>query len=64
MSVIDMMRPFFDKGVQPESFAETTLELHSKKHMEDHLKREFAIEQRRAFAAKKPEMFSAFADKA
>jgi hypothetical protein len=63
MSVIDMMRPFFNKGVRPESFAETMLELHSKKHTDDHLRREFAIEQRSAFAVKKPEMFSAFADK-
>jgi hypothetical protein len=63
MSVIDMMRAFFDKGVRPESFAETLLELHSKKHMDDYLKREFAIEQRRSFAVKKPEMFSTFADK-
>jgi hypothetical protein len=63
LSVIDMMRAFFDKGVRPESFAETMLELHSKKHIDDHLRREFAIEQRGSFAVKKPQMFSSFADK-
>lgn len=47
MSVIDMMQALFDKGVRPESYAETMLELHSKKHTDDYLRREFAIEQRR-----------------
>jgi hypothetical protein len=63
MSVIDVMRAFFDKGIQPESFAESMLELHSKKHMDDYVKWEFAIEQRHSFAVKKPKMFSTFVDK-
>jgi hypothetical protein len=63
LSVIDMMPAFFDKGVQPDSFAETMLELYSKKHIDDYLTREFAIQQRSSFAVKKPQMFSTFADK-
>jgi hypothetical protein len=46
MPVIDMMRALFNMGVRPESFAEMLLELHSKKYIDDYLKREFAIEQR------------------
>jgi hypothetical protein len=40
MLVIDMMRPLFDKGVRPESFADMLLELDSKKHMDMPLSRE------------------------
>lgn len=62
-SVIDMMRALFDKGVRPESFAETILELHSKTYFEAYLLRELEIERTRAFLNTTPSMFSEFADK-
>jgi hypothetical protein len=64
MPVIDVMRALFDKGVRLEYFAEMLLELYSKKHIDDYLRREFAIEQRGSFAVETPQMFSTFiADK-
>lgn len=61
-SVIDLMRPLFDKGVRPESFSSTMLELHSKKYVDDYLMREFGIQRQSNFVAPKPQ-FSTFADK-
>ena len=63
-SVISLMRALFGKGVRPESFAETILEMHSKKYHEDYLLREFEIERSSAFfVTRRPPMFSEFADK-
>ena len=61
--VIDMMCALFDKGVQPESFAETMLELHAKQWIDAYLRHERRIEQTQHFGNKKPSMFSSFSDK-
>jgi hypothetical protein len=38
--VLDLMRPLHGKGLQPEAYASTLLELHSKKYFKQYLWRE------------------------
>jgi hypothetical protein len=47
--LLDLMRPLFDKGVRPEAFSDTILELHAKEHTRAWLRyeREFMLEKRK-----------------
>jgi hypothetical protein len=66
LSIIDLMRPLFDKGVRPTALSDLLLELHAKKYTNDYIKRERLLERDILFAAREadcPQMFSGFADK-
>jgi hypothetical protein len=66
LSIIDLMRPLFDKGVRPTALSDVLLELHAKKYTNDYIKRERLLERDMLFAASEadcPQMFSGFANK-
>ncbi|GFH49181.1 hypothetical protein CTEN210_05657, partial [Chaetoceros tenuissimus] len=42
-SLIDLMRPLFDKGLRPLSFQKTLVELHSKKYTKDRIKYNYRV---------------------
>ena len=66
LSIIDLMRPLFDKGVRPTALSDLLLELHAKKYTKDYIKRERLLERDMLFAGSDaycPQMFSGFADK-
>ena len=63
-SVIDLMRPLFSLGVRPEQFRDMLLELATKKHAREYLKREHKITRMRRLnpAYATDSMFSEFGD--
>jgi hypothetical protein len=71
-SLIDLMRPLFDKGVRPEAFSSTLLELHAKRYWQLHLLHEERYAREKAQpsislslnARAAPPPFSTFGDKA
>jgi hypothetical protein len=66
LGAIDLMRSLFDKGVRPESFSKTILELHAKKYTKDYIEREYDYVRRRSqvfFDGGDPGLYSTFSDK-
>jgi hypothetical protein len=63
--VVDLMRPLHDKGMRPHALSDTLIELHSKKHTDDCIKRERerSLSKKRALGLELPGMFSRFSDK-
>jgi hypothetical protein len=63
--IIDLMRPLFNKGLKPASFAQTLLELHSKRFTKDWIKHEIELQKNIGdiLGGRDHEMFSAFNDK-
>ena len=63
-TVIDLMRPLFVRGIRPSQMRDLLLELATKQHTQDAIKREFEIKRRRQFDPnhKKGVLFSQFAD--
>ena len=64
LALIDMMRPLFDKGLRPEAFSRTLLELHTKRYTKAYIQREHLLARDRRLDSRLPAaMFSSFADK-
>ena len=66
LSIIDLMRPLFNKGVCPAALSDILLELHAKKYTRDYLKREQHLARDSRLGIKAPTektIFSSFGNK-
>ena len=62
--LIDLMRPLFDKGIRPEAWSDTLLELHTKRYTRAYVKRELLLTRDRGLnPSKEADMLSTFGDK-
>ena len=65
--IVDLMRPLFNSGVKPETFAKMVLELQTKTHARQHMLYEHLLTLKRASPTFPPnavlELFSCFGDK-
>jgi hypothetical protein len=66
LSIIDLMRPLFNKGVRPAALSDILLELHAKQYTRDYLKREQHLARDSRLGIKaltEKTMFSSFGNK-
>jgi hypothetical protein len=61
--IVELMRPLHDKGLRPHALLDTLMELHSKKHTDNCIKRERSLSKKQALGLELPGMFSRFFDK-
>ena len=65
LTIIDLMRSLFDKGVRPESFSNLLLEMHTKEYTKIVIKRERMFERDKHFnpsGYSRKHLFSEFVD--